>query len=238
MIEIVAHRGWSSHYPENSEPAIKRAIEAGCRWIECDVQLSRDSVPMVFHDGSLSRTTDYEGEIFDYSARELETMILRKPEGSDDSSLAYIPRLTNVLSLVRSNPGVTILVEIKDESLQRFGMGNCMEILLTEVEQAGDQAVIIAYDNVALAWARRQAGLRIGWILARLDRASLEQAEALKPEFLICNYKKLESMEPWPGPWQWMVYEINDHETARRFASRGITFIEASDIGRMIADCA
>lgn len=235
MVEIVAHRGWSSHYPENSEPAFRAAIEAGCRWIECDVQFSRDSVPMIFHDAALARTTGRDNDIFDYPARELETMILEQPEDGE-SGIAYIPRLADILALVRCHSNVTILVEIKDESLQRFGMVNCMEILLAAVEGMHDQVVIIAYDNVALAWARRHAALRIGWILARLDSASRQQAEALQPEFLICNYKRLEDVEPWPGPWQWMVYEINDHETAKRFAARGINHIEASDIGEMIAD--
>lgn len=119
--------------------------------------------------------------------------------------------------------------------MQRFGMVNCMEILLASVEGMHEQVVLIAYDNVALAWARRQTDLRIGWILARLDAASCQQAEAIQPEFLICNYRRLETTEPWTGPWQWMVYEIDDHETAERFAARGINHIEASDVGKMIA---
>ena len=235
MTEIVAHRGWSSHYPENSVPAMQAAIEAGCRWIECDVQFSRDSMPMVFHDAALARTTGYEGDIFNYPARELGTIQLEYPEGSEPQ-LTYIPRLADFLELLSSHPDVTLLVEIKDESLQCFGLGACMEILLAEIEKVREQVVIIAFDSVALAWARRQAGLRIGWILAHLDSASREQAETLRPEFLICNHKKLESVEPWPGPWEWMVYEINDHVTANRFARRGINFIETADVGKMMAN--
>jgi len=234
MVEIVAHRGWNSHYPEKSEPAFRAAIEAGCQWIECDVQFSRDSVPMVFHDATLARTTGCEGEIFDYSARELETMRLKTPKGGKPL-LTYIPRLVDILTMIRSHPEVTVLVEIKDESLKRFGLNACMEILLAEVEAFRWQVVIIAFDNLALNWARRKAKLRIGWILARLDSASREQAEELRPEFLICNYKKLEPVDPWSGPWDWMIYEINDHLTANRFIRRGINFIETADVGKMIS---
>ena len=49
-MEIAAHRGVSSLAPENTLVAFKQAIQAGCKWVELDVQLSMDKVPVVFHD--------------------------------------------------------------------------------------------------------------------------------------------------------------------------------------------
>jgi len=50
---LVAHRGWQRRYPENTLPAIKGALDAGARYIEVDVQLSADGVPVLFHDRTL-----------------------------------------------------------------------------------------------------------------------------------------------------------------------------------------
>jgi glycerophosphoryl diester phosphodiesterase len=49
-VEIIAHRGASAEAPENSIEAFQRAIDLGCDWIECDVHLSSDGVPVIVHD--------------------------------------------------------------------------------------------------------------------------------------------------------------------------------------------
>jgi glycerophosphoryl diester phosphodiesterase len=52
---IIAHRGASALAPENTLAAFGKAIEDGAEGIEFDIQLSKDSVPMVFHDEDLKR---------------------------------------------------------------------------------------------------------------------------------------------------------------------------------------
>ena len=55
---IIAHRGDSSHAPENTLEAARLGWESGADAWELDVQLTRDGVPVVIHDESLLRTTD------------------------------------------------------------------------------------------------------------------------------------------------------------------------------------
>ncbi len=55
---IIAHRGDSSHAPENTLEAARLGRQAGADAWELDVQLTRDGVPVVIHDESLLRTTD------------------------------------------------------------------------------------------------------------------------------------------------------------------------------------
>ena len=54
-VPIFAHRGASSFHVENTFSAFKKAIEIGADGIELDVQLSKDGVLVVFHDGNLQR---------------------------------------------------------------------------------------------------------------------------------------------------------------------------------------
>jgi glycerophosphoryl diester phosphodiesterase len=55
---IIAHRGDSFHAPENTLDAARSGWEAGADAWELDVHLTRDGVPVVIHDESLTRTTD------------------------------------------------------------------------------------------------------------------------------------------------------------------------------------
>ncbi len=52
---IVAHRGCSAFAPENTFAAFSLALESGAEGIEMDVRLTRDGVPVVFHDAGLKR---------------------------------------------------------------------------------------------------------------------------------------------------------------------------------------
>jgi glycerophosphoryl diester phosphodiesterase len=63
MTLIVAHRGFSGKFPENTMLAFRKAIEAGAGGIELDVHLSKDNQLVVMHDGKVERTTNGSGTI-------------------------------------------------------------------------------------------------------------------------------------------------------------------------------
>ena len=98
-----AHRGlWSADLPENSLEAFKRASEHGFG-AECDIHLSADGVPMIFHDFTLELMTGTQGAIRDASSDELQTLHLA---GTGHT----IPTLSDVLSAMGDLP---LLVELK-----------------------------------------------------------------------------------------------------------------------------
>lgn len=68
---IIAHRGASAHAPENTFAAFQVAIEIGADGIEFDVRLSRDGVPVVFHDEDLKRIAGRPEKINVMTAAEL-----------------------------------------------------------------------------------------------------------------------------------------------------------------------
>ncbi|MEU3346662.1 glycerophosphodiester phosphodiesterase family protein [Streptomyces sp. NPDC006700] len=57
---VVAHRGASSHAPENTLPAVDKAKALGFSWVENDVQRTKDGELVVVHDATLKRTTNVE----------------------------------------------------------------------------------------------------------------------------------------------------------------------------------
>jgi len=71
---IIAHRGASGHAPEHTIAAFDIAIERGAEYLEFDVQLTADGVPIVFHDLVSTRTLrgiDHHGVISEMSFEEL-----------------------------------------------------------------------------------------------------------------------------------------------------------------------
>ena len=101
-----AHRGLHDNAgdaPENSMAAIKNAVEHGYG-IEFDVQLTRDRIPVVFHDESLKRVCGQEGNVRDYTYEELQAFPLL-------ASQERIPLLADVLQAV--NGRVPLIIEIK-----------------------------------------------------------------------------------------------------------------------------
>jgi len=101
-----AHRGLfdnDSDAPENSLNAIRKAVEAGYG-IEFDIQLSKDDVPVIFHDASLKRMCGVDGKVWDYTLEELQKMKLA-------NSNETIPTLEQVLEVVDGK--VPLIIEYK-----------------------------------------------------------------------------------------------------------------------------
>lgn len=71
-MQIMAHRGCSGHYPENTMLAFQKAVEAGCDGIELDVHETADGALVIIHDETLDRTTDGTGPVIGYTLEQLQ----------------------------------------------------------------------------------------------------------------------------------------------------------------------
>ncbi|SEG23789.1 Glycerophosphoryl diester phosphodiesterase [Butyrivibrio sp. Su6] len=112
---LYAHRGLfdnESDAPENSMAAFKKAVDGGYG-IECDVQLSKDGVPVIFHDFTLERVTGQKGKVIDYTYDELLNFNLM-------NSQEKIPRFEDFLKMVDGK--VPLIVELK---IERFDVSVC-----------------------------------------------------------------------------------------------------------------
>jgi len=60
---VTGHRGAKGHAPENTIAGLRKAHELGVVWVEFDVKLTSDGVPVLMHDDTLKRTTDGRGDV-------------------------------------------------------------------------------------------------------------------------------------------------------------------------------
>lgn len=108
MGKLYAHRGLHNNAgdaPENSMKAFKLAVEYGFG-IELDVQLSKDNIPVVFHDFTLNRVCGVDGKVCDYTYDDLKEFSLL-------GTKERIPAFKDVLELV--NGKVPLIIELKIE---------------------------------------------------------------------------------------------------------------------------
>ena len=71
MPRVIAHRGDSRNYPENTLPAFESAVRMGIDVVETDIHLTKDGVLVIWHDPTLERNTDGSGRIEDHTLEEL-----------------------------------------------------------------------------------------------------------------------------------------------------------------------
>jgi glycerophosphoryl diester phosphodiesterase len=233
---LVGHRGDMTQYPENSWPALQAAITAGACWLEFDVQMCADGSFVLLHDASFQRTGNDSRSVFELDAETCHLISTHYPERFGSRFVpSPTPLLDEVLTWLSRHPDVRAMVEIKTESLEHYGCKTVIQALLNTLTPHGDQCVLISFDHDALQVARQYSSLELGWVLHTYNEKYQQRAEQLKPQYLICNYKKIPRHEtPWPGNWHWMLYDIKDPEQALKWAQYGIELIETGDITRML----
>lgn len=127
-IQTVAHRGASGYAPETTLESYRMALEMGADWVETDVRMSRDGIPVAIHDADVDRTTNGRGCVADLTLEELKAL----DAGSwfnnafpDRARAEYaglrIPSLQEVIDLVRES-STGLLLEIKDPDRYRPGL--------------------------------------------------------------------------------------------------------------------
>jgi glycerophosphoryl diester phosphodiesterase len=143
----LAHRGLHDRTqgrPENSLAAFRAAIQHGYG-IECDLRLSHDGVPVVFHDASLERLTATTGPVAERCAASLASMALLDTDET-------IPTLEAALTCVAGR--VALLLELKPAPGREAAFARATTASLRSY--AG-HAALMSFDRTIVAELRRQA---------------------------------------------------------------------------------
>ena len=143
-----AHRGLfdnATDAPENSLAAIRLAVENGYG-IEMDVQLSKDDIPVVFHDATLKRMCGVDGNVWDYTLEELQQFKLA-------TSNETIPTFADVLETVGGK--VPLIIEYKLDKVQTkvCELGN--ELLTAYAKKYDAPYCIESFHPLAVMWYKK-----------------------------------------------------------------------------------
>ena len=230
---MVAHRGASARYPENTIAAYQAAIDAGAKFVELDTQITADHIPIVHHDQDLKRMTGSDGDILTMNSAEVLDRRASYPEKFGDQFTDNpLSTLSEFSDWFSQYPDIIVFVEIKCESVEAFGESTTTKLVLDAIKPIRQHAVVISFHDGALETVRdADPALPIGWVLPAYDDQTKQTAEQLKPEYLFCDTKRIPAdRKVWPGDWQWALYNTDTVEDAIDFFNSGFDMLETNRI--------
>lgn len=111
---VLAHRcntysGMRNGIPENSIGAVEAAIKAGADMVEIDPRSTKDSVIVICHDETITRTTGHNGTISDMEYAEIAKYKLQNDDGNTEYT---IPTLSEMLDAAKDK--IYVCLDVKD----------------------------------------------------------------------------------------------------------------------------
>jgi len=220
-----AHRGLHGNgVPENSLMGARLAIDAGFG-IECDIQRSADGTAMVFHDWTLDRLTEAEGQTEARRKDELEAISYRE---SDE----HIATLADLLALVAGR--APLLIEIKSKT--GYDIEKSCEAVAAALASYSGEHAIMSFDPRVARWFRKHSPLTCVGLVMREDEHGYTQSAWQRrmaywialPDFIAYHIAAL------PSHWverlrkkglPVLTWTVNSPETRRRALSRADALI-------------
>ena len=122
--KLIGHRGVKDLCPENTLESILKAFDLGLSFVEIDVKISKDRVPILLHDDTLDRTTNGSGLAIDYDYENIKKLDAGKFFYKENTNI-FVPKLEDILSLCTNNNG-NLNIELKPN--KKFEKENVYQI--------------------------------------------------------------------------------------------------------------
>lgn len=234
-VENIAHRGASGTSPENTLAAIRRAVRLGADSVEVDVQRSSDGELILFHDATLTRTTNVE-EVYPertpYRVGDFTFAELRRLDAgswfSEEFAGERIPALAGALPELRARAG--LLLELKDPALypgiERQVAGELEAAGFSRPAPAAGRLVVQSFDRASMRrYHEIQPRVAVGELYARRPtgaelRAAATYALQVNPSYTFTDRALVESIHALGMSTS--VYTVNEPEDMRRMISLGV----------------
>ncbi len=237
---MVAHRGASGYAPENTLAAVDKAADLGFRWVENDVQRTRDGELVVIHDDSLARTTDVE-EVFpgrtpwkvkDFTAAEIARLDAGRWFGHAYAG-ARVPTLEQYVHRVERHRQ-RLLLEIKNPQLYPGIEKQTLEVLANEGwldrSHVAGRLIVQSFsaDSVRTVHALKPA-VKTGFIGTPSVRelpGYADFADQIHPSYRTVSLGYVAAVQTFRGPrgrpLEVFGWTVDDADTARQVAGYGV----------------
>jgi len=228
-IQWVAHRGECQSYIENTLTSITEAIKNGITNIEIDVQLSKDGVPILFHDRSLSRMCNKSKAIAEIELSSLKQLTLKPDDNVHlERKTDKIPTLCEVVSLIQKHPQITLFVEIKRVNFLHFSYQQVYNCTIKILKPILSQVVLISFSYRFLRLCRSHSLQAIAYVLPSWQQFTPKMLAKLQPKYIFCNITRTPKAYIFDNSkFSWVVYEISNTAEASDFNNRGVQYLES-----------
>lgn len=151
---VIAHRGSSQLAPENTLPAIEKALQDKAKAIEIDVQCTKDGKVVVIHDEWVNRTTNGAGFVCDLTFDDIQQLDAGHWFHSKFKGVK-VPSLAQVLDIIKKT-NVTLHLELKNNIIP---YPQLEKVVIDEVKKFSleEQVVLSSFRQDSLMVCRQLA---------------------------------------------------------------------------------
>lgn len=165
-VMVVAHRGASGYAPENTLSAMEKAIEMNAEMSELDVQETADGEIIILHDGTLTRTSGVEKNIWETNYADLKGLDVGS-WFSEEYKDEPIPTLQEVINLVKGK--MKLNIELKTNKHEKMLAERTLRIV--EANNFLDQVVFTSFKFAEADKIRElNPKAKIGYIFSKLPK--------------------------------------------------------------------
>ncbi|MCB1537825.1 MAG: glycerophosphoryl diester phosphodiesterase [Rhodospirillales bacterium] len=224
--KIIGHRGACGYAPENTLESIRTAAEIGATWVEMDVKLSKDCVPIILHDDTLERTTNGSGKVADTLYTDIEALDAGAWYAESFAG-AKVPTLEEAVDVILEL-GLGLNLEIKPCPGREVETAEAALDVLSRIWDDADKLLISSFQHVSLESAREMAPeWRRGLLIDTPMRDWAALADYLKVSTINIDGRDLsltrEGVEAYlESGLGVLAYTINDPMRARTLFSWGV----------------
>lgn len=234
--KIIGHRGACGYAPENTIESVRTAAEMGVEWVELDVKLTRDQVPIIFHDDELDRTTNGSGLVA-HTAYEDIRQLEAGSWYADSFAGVKIPTLEEMVDeLIRLDLGLNL--EIKPCPGREKETAEVALDHLSQIWDDHDRLLISSFSHVSLETALEMAGdwhrglLLEGAIMPENWKDLVDYLETVTVNIgdQMATRQAIESIIDYEKAV--LVYTVNDPQRARQLQAYGVdgVFTDVPDV--------
>lgn len=223
--QIIAHRGASHAAPENTLAAVELAYHENARWVEVDVKLAADGVPILMHDATLDRTTNLSGPVNAKAAAMLATADAGSwfdPRFAD----AGVPALDALLDFaIEHEMGLNLEIKPNPNEARRTAE-QIMALLARRAAHQVPEILFSSFNTAALAALDEAGDPRPRGVLFHAlppswqDQAQLVRAWSVHAEGKTLSQSKVAAVKDAGYPL--VVFTINDAAMAKRLLAWGV----------------
>lgn len=234
LSKVIGHRGAAGYAPENTLEGIHTAADMGVEWVELDVKLTKDDVPILFHDDMLERTTNGSGLVAETTYEELKQFEAGSWFGESFTGIK-VPTLEEALDvLIERNLGLNL--EIKPCPGRERETAEVTLDLLSQIWDDHTHLLISSFQHVSLEVARDMAGDWARGLLLAPEKNAKGDDEGINPDWReIADYLDVKTVNLGASiatreiveqvidedliP---LIYTVNDPMEARKYQSWGV----------------
>lgn len=232
---FIAHRGYAAAYPENTLIALDAARQAGAKFVEVDIQLSADHIPVLFHDRDLQRLCQATGAIHDYCLSELEKFNVTDVEKFGNKYADNkITSLSVFIDYLKKHSDLNAFIELKRTMIEAFGEEEVLRTLLPLFEGMVEQITFISYDQNILKNIHDNAEYKTGIVVDEWN--DYNKDAGWQSEWVFCSAEGLpqdnDELDIYSNI---AIFEVGNVELANQLLAKGIYYLETFRIKEMLA---